>query len=114
LTQKDEGSLRSQASGEVVQSVEDLPEIRVPITVFASVRAVDFGEAAVIAASAIRRALRTCSIQVGHPAPITTHVQINGEWLNVHIHKLMETGTAARNGYLWTEATSQAYGEGSS
>lgn len=96
---------------EVVKSEDELPEIRVPITVFASVRACDFGDAAYIAIGAIRRALKTCSIESDHPALLTTHVQINGEWIDVHVHKLMETGSAAGNGYLWTEVTSKAYRE---
>jgi hypothetical protein len=112
LQTQDEGASPT-AYGKVVEVSEELQEIRVPITVFASVRACDFGDAAYIAIGAIRRALKTCSIESDHPARLTTHVEINGEWINVHIHKLMETGCAAGNGYLWTETSAKAYRESS-
>lgn len=79
-----------------------------PITVFASVRAVDEVDAGYIATAAMRRAFKTSSIQ-GYAAPLTIQVQLKGDWLPVHIHTLMETGMAAGNGYLWTYASSKAY-----
>lgn len=87
---------------------KELPLIRVPITVFASVRAVDEVDAGFIATAAMRRAFKASSIQ-GHGAPLTIQVQLKGDWLPVHIHQIMETGMAAGNGYLWTTASSKAY-----
>lgn len=110
MSNEDQGVAALQAADAANggEQAEELPLIRVPITVFASVRAVDEVDAGFIAVAAMRCAFKTSSIQ-GYGAPLTIQVQLKGDWLPVHIHQLMETGMAAGNGYLWTHASSKAY-----
>ena len=86
----------------------DLPEQRVAITVFATVRAVDCSDGAFIAQAAIRRALLDAR---PNPDQFVVMSPLRRGAKPVHIHKVMETGMAAGNGYLWTQATSKAYRE---
>lgn len=86
----------------------ELPVQRVSVTVFVTVRGVDALDAGSIAEVAIRRALlaaRTNPDEFVVPCPMRTGVR------PVRIHKVMETGMAAGNGYLWTDVTSKAYRE---
>jgi hypothetical protein len=95
---------------EVEPVTDELPEHRVPITVFCSVRAVDYADARSVAEMAVRHTLtgRKAGAIPG-PLPTDIHLHLRGEDIPVAVHHVMETAVAARNGYLWTEATSQAY-----
>lgn len=86
----------------------DLPEQRVAVTVFATVRAVDTQDAGAIASIAIRHALREASVDPIKAVLACPHR--DGD-IPVRIHQVMETGMAAGNGYLWTHTTSKAYRE---
>lgn len=90
------------------QAARELPEQRVSITVFATVRAVDASDGAAIAQVAIRRALLAARTD---PAEFVVPCSMRDGDRPVRIHTLMETGMAAGNGYLWTHATSKAYRE---
>lgn len=87
----------------------DLPEQRVAITVFATVRAVDLVDAGFIAQAAIRRALLEVHRRDHEGLVVMSPMRHGG--VPVRIHKLMETGMAAGNGYLWTQLTPKAYRE---
>jgi len=88
-------------------SREDLPEQRVAVTVFATVRAIDELDGANVAAYAIRDALRQASNVSGHL--IVRHV--TGE-IPVRWGVVMDTGTAVGRGYLRVRPTSKAFAEG--
>lgn len=109
MTEEDEGRSAPHLLAQGSEAPVEFEEFRVPITVFTTVRAADFGEAAHIARAAMRRAFKTSSIQ--HPSLLTIQVQINDKWFPVHIHKVMETCMAGINGYLYIEASSTAYQE---
>lgn len=87
----------------------ELPEQRVAITVFATVRAVDLSDAGFIAEAAIRRALLEVHRRDQEGLVVMSPMRRGG--VPVRIHKLMETGMAAGNGYLWTQLTPKAYRE---
>jgi hypothetical protein len=91
----------------------DLPEFRVPITVFASVHAVDFADAVGIAERALKQAFVTSSLH-RPDGPLTIQAKFdkqNKPAVPVRIHKTRETGSAARNGLLGIEPTNDAYRE---
>lgn len=94
----------------LVPASPPLQEFRVPITVFTTVHAADFGEAASTASIAVRRALEARAVVGEKPPTLLVHYS-NGRTDRVHVHKVMETGAAGINGYLWTEASSKAYRE---
>ncbi len=89
----------------------DLPEQRVAITVFATVRAIDLSDAGFIAQAAIRRALLDARPSHDPGAPFVVMCPLRKGVKPVRIHKLMETGIAAGNGYLGMSTTSKAYRE---
>lgn len=89
---------------------DDREEFRVPVTVFTTVRGVDFRDAAAIADVAVRTAIRSAAVD--DEPDCTLHVEHRRlGTLKVRVHHVMETGMAAGNGYLWTEATPKAYRE---
>lgn len=89
---------------------DELPEHRIAVTVFAVARGVDQDDAGSIAVYAIRKALAdTAGVRLGQPGDIT--VQHRSGPLTVRIVTAMDTGTAAGNGYLWTEPTPKAFRE---
>ena len=89
---------------------DELEAFRVPVTVFATVRGVDFGDAAAIAEVAVRNTLRAAGTGEEKATLCVEHRRLGT--LEVQVHKVMETGMAGINGYLWTEASSKAYREG--
>lgn len=89
---------------------DELEAFRVPVTVFTTVRGVDFRDAAAIAEVAIRNTLRDAATGEQKATLCVEHRRLGT--LEVQWHKVMETGMAAGNGYLWTETTSKAYREG--
>ena len=86
---------------------DELPEHRVAVTVFTTVRAVDYADATHVAEKAVRHAL------AGRPArlPVEIRFVMGDHDVPVRVEAVKETGIAARNGYLWIEPTSLAYGE---
>lgn len=90
---------------------EPLPEQRISITVFATVRGVDAQDAGAIAQVAIRRALLDARPDRERGAPFVVVCPHRDGDIPVRIHQVMETGMAAGNGYLWTHTTSKAYRE---
>jgi hypothetical protein len=87
---------------------EELPEHRVPVTVFTTVRAVDYADAARVAEVAVRQAL---SGQRLTRLPVEIRFVTRDHDVPVQVHGISETGIAAGNGYLWVEPTSKAYRE---
>lgn len=90
---------------------DELPEHRVAVVVFASVRAVDLSDATGIARVAIQQSLRTCSIN--HPSALTTvQARFPGQSpAPVHVHRVEDLGSATYGGYLGTKVTDRAYRE---
>lgn len=96
-------------TAKVVAPIEDeLPEHRVSVTVFATVRGVDELDAGSIAQVAVRRAL--LDVRATEDEFVVMCPHRDGD-RPVRIHTVMETGMAAGNGYLWTHTTSKAYRE---
>lgn len=93
------------------QPARELPEHRVAVVVFTSVRAVDFSDASYIAETAIRQALKTSSIEDPKHLTVTAKFPGRDERVKVHVRCLREVGMAAGNGYLGTGTTSKAYRE---
>lgn len=84
----------------------DLPEHRVAMVVFTTVRAVDAIDAANIASHAIRSALKTSSVE----APIRTIMaRFREAAVPVQVHDVMDLGVAGGNGYVWIKPTNRAY-----
>lgn len=86
----------------------DLPVHRVPVTVFTTVRGVDYRDAAHVAEYAVRHALAGAPLT---RLPVEIRFKTNAHDVPVQVEDVMETGMAAGNGYLWVEATSKAYRE---
>lgn len=101
------GSVTAQFAPPPVDD-QELPEQRVSVTVFATVRGVDAQDAGSIAQVAIRRALLAARPD---PAEFVVMCPHRDGDIPVRIHMVMETGMAAGNGYLWTHTTSKAYRE---
>lgn len=92
-------------------SGDELTEFRVPITVFTSVRAVDFADAVFIAERALLQAFVTSSLH-RPDGPLTIQAKFDKQGkpaVPVEVHQIRETGHAARNGLLWVEPTNDAY-----
>jgi hypothetical protein len=90
---------------------DELTEFRVPVTVFASVRAVDYADAVFIAERAMRQAFRTSSLH-RPDGPLTIQALFEAQEkpaVPVAIHRIYETGGAAANGLLAIEPTGVAY-----
>jgi hypothetical protein len=84
----------------------DLPEHRVAMVVFTTVRAVDELDGHGIVRHAIRSALKTSSVE----APIlTVMARFRDGEVPVKVHDLVEIGTAAGNGYVWIKPTNRAF-----
>ncbi|MFJ8966073.1 hypothetical protein ACIRG5_42455 [Lentzea sp. NPDC102401] len=87
------------------QTGGDLPEFRVAVTVFTTVRAVDHRDALNRAEAGVARALLGTSVP---PVTLETpHPRIGT--FEVNVEAVVETGAAARNGYLGTVPTAKAY-----
>jgi hypothetical protein len=84
----------------------DLPEHRVAMIVFTTVRAVDELDGHHIVRHAIRSALAAESVDTDK---VLLLARFRDAEIGVRVHDLIEVGTAARNGYLWTKPTGQAY-----
>ncbi len=84
----------------------DDEEFQVSVTVFATARGVDAGDAASLAEMAVRTALRNAAVD---GELLVEHRRLGT--LKTRVNKVIETGMAAGNGYLWTRATSKAYRE---
>lgn len=84
----------------------DLPEHRVAMVVFTTVRAVDELDGHGIVRHAIRSALKAESIDTDK---VLLLARFRDAAVAVRVHDLVEVGTAAGNGYLWTRPTSKAY-----
>jgi hypothetical protein len=84
----------------------DLPEHRVAVTVFATVRAVDERDGGSIVEHALRDLIKRCADGDGHLV-----VYLHGEPRPVSVVDVMETGMAAGNGYLWLRPTPKSYRE---
>lgn len=82
---------------------------RVAVTVFASAPGVDEIDAGHIAVAAIRHVLRAARDPERDDLVISAPLRTGP--VPIRIHRVMETGTAARNGYLWVRTTGQAYRE---
>lgn len=92
--------------------MNELSEHRIAVTVFCTTRAVDYSDACSIAEMAVRHTLqgrRPGEVPKRLPADIALHIR--GETIPVQVHDVKETGIAAGNGYLWTQATPKAYRE---
>lgn len=88
-------------------SRDRLPTHRVGIVVFATVDAVDQADAAGIATVAIRNALKASRTDVD--TALIVMAQFTNEDVPVTVHRVAEVGVAARQGYLWTAPTGEAY-----
>jgi hypothetical protein len=80
--------------------MSELQEQRVAVTVFVTVRAIDERDAGAIATYAIRDTLGDQQI-----------LTVKDDARVVHIVDVMDTGTAAGNGYLWLRPTAKSYRE---
>ena len=86
----------------------DLPEHRVAMVLFTTVRAVDQLDASGVARLAIVSALKDSRIvRPGHPA--TLLAKFRDSEVPVQVHEVLELGAAGGNGYLWTWPTGKAY-----
>jgi hypothetical protein len=90
----------------------DLPEHRVAVVVFTTVRAVDFADASYIAEAAIRRAiLDGADKDVGEL--VYRHKQRQGDVgpakIPVNLCAVREVSAAANSGYLGVTPTTSAY-----
>jgi hypothetical protein len=89
----------------------DLPEHRVAVVVFTTVRAVDFADAAYIAETAVRQGIRSAMTE--NWDLIYRHKQRQGDAgpaeIPVHFVALREVSVAANSGYLGVSPTSSAY-----
>lgn len=91
---------------------EDLPEHRVAVVVFTSVRAVDSADARYIAEAAVRAALLSGAspehgdLELRRPARQGDSGPLR---VRVPTHEIRELGMACGNGYLFIEPTSKAY-----
>jgi len=86
--------------------MSEFSEYRVPVTVFCTVNARDYRAAAGFAEIALRQQI------AGNPLlepPVDIVARVAGHETVVKVSDVMETGTAAGNGYLWTQATPKAY-----
>jgi hypothetical protein len=88
---------------------DELSEHRVPVTVFTTVRAVDYADASRVAEVAVRQALSNERLAA---LPLEIRFVSRDHDVPVQVHHISETGIAAGNGYLWVEPTSRAYREG--
>ncbi|UKD50867.1 hypothetical protein L3Q65_00815 (plasmid) [Amycolatopsis sp. FU40] len=89
---------------------ETMPEQRVAVTVFATVRGGDAQEAALVAQRALQQAFAAAANSLPRVAlPLEIPVKLPGGCETVRIVAMRETGAAARNGYLWVEPTPQAW-----
>lgn len=83
-----------------------LPEHRVAMVVFTTVRAVDQTDAAGIVRHAVRNAVRMASID--NEAAVLL-ARFRDARVRVQVHELMDLGMAAGNGYVWIHPTAKAY-----
>jgi hypothetical protein len=97
-----------------VETNADLPEHRVAVVVFTTVRAVDALDALNIAESAVRKAIRDArgEFHSGHKLIYLEKITKTVRWLvPVTVHSVLEVSRAARNGHLGVSATPTAYRE---
>ena len=99
-------TVSNEPPAEPLRDNSDLPEHRVAMVVFTTVRAVDELDGHGIVRHAIRRALVAESIDT--ESVLLLAVFRDAE-IPVRVHDLVEFGTAARNGYVWTKSTGKAY-----
>jgi hypothetical protein len=89
----------------------DLPEHRVAVVVFTTVRAVDFADASYIAETAVRRGISNSLTE--NRDLIYRHKQRQGDAgpaeIPVHYIAVREVSAAANSGYLGVTPTSSAY-----
>lgn len=86
----------------------ELPEHRVALVLFATVRAVDDRDAASLVELAIANVLRdSCADRPGPSA--TLLVRFGTAEVPVRVHQLMELGSAGGNGYVWIKPTNRAF-----
>jgi hypothetical protein len=96
------------ASTEPARDNSDLPEHRVAMVLFTTVRAVDELDAAGVARLAIVGALKDSRVvRPGQPATLLARFR-DGE-VPVQVHEVMDLGMAGGNGYTWTKPTGKAY-----
>ena len=97
----------------ILETNADLPEHRVAVVVFTTVRAVDKSDAVSLAESAVRKAIRDAPGEYDLPhakSIIFEKVGRDIHWrVPVVVRSVLEVGQAARNGYLGLETTSLAY-----
>lgn len=84
---------------------------RVAMTVFAEIEADYEWDAQAIVRYAIRNAFLTASTKGETTIPVTIPAEVRLGTFDVRVVKIMETSSAAGNGYLWVGATSKAFGE---
>lgn len=93
----------------------DLPEHRVAVVVFATVRAVDYGDGASIVEDAIRKVLRDAPGHYADEAPHAKTVTFERDWADaawrvpVTVHAVRDLTMAAGNGYITVAPSSAAY-----
>ncbi|WP_116201290.1 hypothetical protein [Amycolatopsis circi] len=90
---------------------EPLPEHRVAITVFVTAAGVDALDAAHVAECAVRQTIWTATGSDRKRPPLTILAKIRLNTYPVQVVRVMETGMAAGNGYLWTSPTAKPFRE---
>jgi len=86
---------------------------RVAVTVFVEVDAVDAVDATDVAEAAVRQAFMVHRTGRGPGYLVLPFAVRRQDGVNrvedVHVHGIMETGRAARNGLLWISPTTEAF-----
>lgn len=85
----------------------DLPEHRVAMVLFTTVRAVDKLDAEAVARHAIVTALGSKVVRPYRPATIMA--KFGESQVPVEVSEVMDLGVAGGNGYVWIKPTSKGY-----
>lgn len=102
-------------TGKPLRTNADLPEHRVAVVVFTSVRAVDYADGAAIVTDALRKVIRDSpgeySEEIPHARTITFEVERTDEsWkVPVTVRAVMDLAMATGNGYIAVAPSSAAY-----
>lgn len=93
---------------EPLRDNSDLPEHRVAMVLFTTVRAADKLDAQAVARHAIVSALNDSGV-VRPYRPATILVRFRDSEIPVQVHDVMDLGVAGGNGYVWIQPTNRAF-----
>lgn len=96
------------ATNEALRDNSDLPEHRVAMVVFTTVRAVDYSDAVFIARAAIVDAFTDSRVVRPH-RPITLTARLRDDQVPVEVSEVADLRSAGLSGYVQVEPSNRAY-----